>query len=197
MLESYYHAAVGFLAPICTSLGALTLALFLVNLAFGRRSQIDAWCNAHPYAAGAMKIMRGVGHDPWQVLQGASLLIRKRLPDPIESVVDALVPPPASEIEAAARKVGKIGLVVVVAAGVLRAFTACSSLEPATSPTENVATHCATYRLDVDAERYAELMAAGCRGVKPISSCPAYAAIDAKYAPIYDDLALKCAAEAQ
>jgi hypothetical protein len=58
------------------------LALGLIALVTSRRSQIDAWASAHPRVAGVMKLMRGLGLDPYLLIQGLSLLIRKRLPNP-------------------------------------------------------------------------------------------------------------------
>lgn len=57
------------------------IALALITLLFSRRSQIDAWAEAHPTAAAVHKLARAFSIDLWMVLQGLSLLIRKRLPD--------------------------------------------------------------------------------------------------------------------
>jgi hypothetical protein len=54
--------------------------LALLLLATARRSQIDAWAESKPKIAGALKILRGLGIDPFLVIQGLSLLIRGRLP---------------------------------------------------------------------------------------------------------------------
>ncbi len=45
----------------------------VLNAVLGRRSQIEAWCEARPYWAATIKLMRGVGFDPWHVIQAASL----------------------------------------------------------------------------------------------------------------------------
>lgn len=58
------------------------LALGLLSLVLAKRSQFDAWANAHPRVAGGMKLLRGLGIDPFLLLQGLSLLIRGRLPAP-------------------------------------------------------------------------------------------------------------------
>jgi hypothetical protein len=55
-------------------------ALALILLAVARRSQIDSWAECNPKIAGVLKILRGLGIDPWLVLSGLSLLIRGRLP---------------------------------------------------------------------------------------------------------------------
>jgi hypothetical protein len=61
-------------------------ALALILLAVARRSQIDSWAESNPKIAGVLKILRGLGIDPWLVLSGLSLLIRGRLPkDPPSS----------------------------------------------------------------------------------------------------------------
>lgn len=56
------------------------LAFGLVSLALANRSQIDAWAEKHPRVAGALKLVRALGFDPWLLVQGLSLLIRKKLP---------------------------------------------------------------------------------------------------------------------
>jgi hypothetical protein len=55
-------------------------ALALILLAVARRSQIDSWAESNPKIAGVLKILRGLGIDPWLVLSGLSLLIRGKLP---------------------------------------------------------------------------------------------------------------------
>ena len=61
--------------------GVLLYVLFgLLALLFGRKSQIDAWVERNPRLSGAMKIIRGVGLDPWLPLQGLCLLVFGRLP---------------------------------------------------------------------------------------------------------------------
>jgi hypothetical protein len=56
------------------------LALGLIALVTSRRSQIDEWASAHPRVAGAMKLMRALGFDPWMTLQSLSLIVRGKLP---------------------------------------------------------------------------------------------------------------------
>jgi hypothetical protein len=60
----------------------LYLLLGLLTAAISRRSQIDAWAEAQPRLAGVLKLMRAVNLDYWMILQGLSLLIRGRLPNP-------------------------------------------------------------------------------------------------------------------
>lgn len=54
--------------------------VFFLNLLLGKKSQIDAWCEANPNRAAVVKALRGVMPDPWLLLQAASLLLTKRLP---------------------------------------------------------------------------------------------------------------------
>jgi hypothetical protein len=56
------------------------LAFGLVSLVLARRSQIDAWAESRPRVAGVLKLVRGLGLDPWLVVQSASLIVRGKLP---------------------------------------------------------------------------------------------------------------------
>lgn len=78
--------------------------LFVINLMFAGRSQIDAWAEAHPRIAGTMKAMRGLGLDPWMLLQSASLIVKGRLPaaqtkpvvkvsETVHETVHVIIPP--------------------------------------------------------------------------------------------------------
>jgi hypothetical protein len=58
----------------------LYLVSGIVSLILANKSQIDGWANANPRLAGILKLMRGMGLDPWLVFQSLSLLILKRLP---------------------------------------------------------------------------------------------------------------------
>lgn len=68
-------------------LAAVLFAVFLVNLAFGFRSQLDAWCERNRYAAGVLKILRSLGVDPWMFIAGVGLILKGRLPTPSGPVV--------------------------------------------------------------------------------------------------------------
>jgi hypothetical protein len=61
---------------------SLWLMLGVISLLLSKQSQIDSWANAHPRVAGFMKLLRGLGLDPFLLLQSLSLLLRGRLPDP-------------------------------------------------------------------------------------------------------------------
>lgn len=52
----------------------------LWNLAVAKRTQIDEWSEANPRIAGALKIVRGFGFDPWTIYQGIVLIALGRLP---------------------------------------------------------------------------------------------------------------------
>jgi hypothetical protein len=63
-------------------LGTGVLALLLTN-----RSSVDAWAQANPRVAGIMKTARGLGLDPWIILQGLCLIFLGRLPKWVQSAV--------------------------------------------------------------------------------------------------------------
>lgn len=63
------------------------LALGLISLILSKKSQVDAWAESKPRVAGVMKILRGLGLDPFVLLQGFSLLVRGRLPEPPKAEV--------------------------------------------------------------------------------------------------------------
>lgn len=62
-----------------------TIALWLLTTALlnlvAHRSQVDAWCLRRPKLAAALKVLRGIGLDPWLLIQGISLALRGRLPE--------------------------------------------------------------------------------------------------------------------
>lgn len=70
------------------AIGLLYLGL---HWALTRRSQIDAWCNKHPRVAGVMKIVRGLGIDPWLIAQGLTLLFKGRLPVGYSTLADKIL----------------------------------------------------------------------------------------------------------
>jgi hypothetical protein len=53
----------------------------IINLAFGYKSQIEAWAESRPYVAGLLKTCRALGFDPWNVLSAIKLFAQKKLPD--------------------------------------------------------------------------------------------------------------------
>jgi hypothetical protein len=59
-----------------------TIVAGVFSLILSRRSQIDAWAESNPRIAGVMKLLRGMGIDPWLVVQGLMLIVTKRLPAP-------------------------------------------------------------------------------------------------------------------
>lgn len=71
--------------------GGITAVL---NALFARRSQLDTWAEAHPQRAGALKLLRAIGLDPWLIAQALSLWANKRLP---EAVRQASIGPPVTE----------------------------------------------------------------------------------------------------
>jgi hypothetical protein len=57
-----------------------TIVAGLFSLLMSKRSQIDAWAESNPRVAGVMKLLRGLGVDPWLIAQGVMLIVAKRLP---------------------------------------------------------------------------------------------------------------------
>lgn len=51
------------------------------NLLLSRKSQVELWAESNPKLAGAMKLLRAVGLDPWQIISAISLWATKKLPD--------------------------------------------------------------------------------------------------------------------
>lgn len=73
------------------------LALGVINLLLGHKSQIDAWAEANPRLAAMLKLSRSLGLDPWMLLQSLSLFIRGRLPATMkasETKRTTIKPPP-------------------------------------------------------------------------------------------------------
>ena len=74
------------------TIGIWLAATALLNL-LAHRSQVDAWCERKPRLAAALKVMRGMGLDPWLMVQALSLALRGRLPEalrPPEKTPDTL-----------------------------------------------------------------------------------------------------------
>jgi hypothetical protein len=53
----------------------------IINLAFGYRSQIEAWSESRPNVAALLKFSRAVGLDPWNILSAIKLAATSKLPD--------------------------------------------------------------------------------------------------------------------
>lgn len=77
MLETLSRMTAGQMAA---TLATWAIVTALANLA-AHRSQVDDWCDGRPRLAAALKVLRGIGVDPWLIIQGVSLLLRGRLPD--------------------------------------------------------------------------------------------------------------------
>jgi hypothetical protein len=88
--------------PIAKTVGFL-LVYVLLMVAFGHRSQIDAWCERNPRVAGVVKLIRGtLPFDPWLIVQGLALIVLKRLPANYYQAAVNIVPP---EVAAANRAI--------------------------------------------------------------------------------------------
>jgi hypothetical protein len=70
---------------------SLAVAYCALQFVYGRRSQIDAWCEARPKIAGVMKLLRAVLPDPWLLVQGLTLLVKGRLPLGYKTIVETIV----------------------------------------------------------------------------------------------------------
>ena len=63
-----------------TTLLIYLCATGILNSIIGHKSQIDAWAEKRPTLAAVLKILRGLGFDPWMLVQAATLVAKKRLP---------------------------------------------------------------------------------------------------------------------
>lgn len=70
------------------TIGIWLAATALLNL-LAHRSQVDAWCERRPRLAAVLKVMRGMGLDPWLLVQALSLALRGRLPAALRTPEDA------------------------------------------------------------------------------------------------------------
>jgi hypothetical protein len=66
----------------------LLIAYLLLHFVYGRRSQIDTWCNAQPRVAGIMKLVRALFPDWWTFIQGIALVVLGRLPQSYVKIAD-------------------------------------------------------------------------------------------------------------
>jgi hypothetical protein len=69
----------------------LFIAYLLLHYAYGRRSQIDTWCNSRPRIAGLMKLVRALFPDWWTFVQGLALVLLGRLPQSYVKIADTVV----------------------------------------------------------------------------------------------------------
>ena len=94
-ITNLWHSYSAYLIPF--------IAAYILNVLYGHRSQVDAWCNANPKRAAIMKIIRGLlPIDPWLIIQGISLIFKGKLPTKWQNVVSILpavpeAPPAISE----------------------------------------------------------------------------------------------------
>ena len=70
---------------------SLAVAYCVLQVAYGRRSQIDSWCEARPKVAGVMKLLRAVLPDPWLLVQGLTLLVKGRLPLAYTQIAETII----------------------------------------------------------------------------------------------------------
>lgn len=86
------------MAQVLAWLSALPLWSYYLLFGFlalilARKSQVDEWANAHPRVAGVLKTLRGVGLDPWIIIQGLCLIVFGKLPDkPVLGIKPKLPP---------------------------------------------------------------------------------------------------------
>lgn len=69
----------------------LFIAYIVMHIIYGRRSQIDTWCNSQPRIAGVMKLVRSLFPDYWSFLQAFSLIIFGRLPNSYVKIAENVV----------------------------------------------------------------------------------------------------------
>lgn len=164
--------------PALTGIGALSLALGVLNLLFARRSQVDVWCNDHPRVAAILKLSRGLGHDPWQMLQAVALWVRGRLPDNLEKIVDFVTK----------------GAAVVALAFAFAFAQGCTGAQANSRAAADTAAYCQKKVLPLNGE-YALDLAKYCYDYAHFEDCPAYAVLKSNYEKRYVAFAEKCADE--
>jgi hypothetical protein len=79
----------------------------LASAVLAHKSQIESWAIENPKRAGALKILRGVGLDPWNVISGVSLWAKGKLPDAQQNGAKAVAqfkaasvaPPPLTDAD--------------------------------------------------------------------------------------------------
>lgn len=154
----------------------------IINLAFGYKSQIEAWAESRPKVAALLKLSRAVGLDPWNILSAVKLAATKKLPD----AQKADSPIAKSEQRKADAKAKESGLddtqhfgplLVLLFAGLCLSQQACSSV-PLTSKRcsfDNLeySAHVATCRREIEVEC---LLA---DDGTPLPSCPAFVKCEA------------------
>lgn len=153
-------------------LGLWLLSLAL-NLVLAKRTQIDAWCETRPRLAGALKILRGFGLDPWAIGQGLSLLFAKKLPEYQKQTIEGLrakktAKPPILPIFMLAWVLGCLVLMASACRETLPAKYAEKPCDPATI---------AAMSLDCNVKAYQ----CGESGVEKLDDCPAYKTCFAAY----------------
>jgi hypothetical protein len=68
------------------TIGYWLLATGLVNLV-ARKSQVEAWCEKRPRLAAVLKVLRGIGFDPWLIIQAAALWTTGKLPAKLRALI--------------------------------------------------------------------------------------------------------------
>jgi hypothetical protein len=195
-MQEYLRQVWSFAAPVLTGVGAMTVALLLVNLAFARRMRIDAWVAANPRLAGLVDLARAAGWEPWVMLRGLNRLIRGRLPDYWERVVDVVIPPPPRTpiiplaVDEAVKKTGVLLCVVLACAF---AVQACASARAGAK----AADYCQTALLPLDLKYAGELLDVQrvCAARPDPEDCPEAAELERRYAELYDEAGVKCGEE--
>ena len=135
------------------TLVAYAVITAILNLIFSKRSQIDEWCEANPKLAAAIKLLRGLGIDPWTIFQSVALAFTKRLPDYQKQ----------SLVELKAKKspsVPPLGILFALTCFASGFATSCA-LFGSSSPLWPVVEHCAPSPADLVSRALAILLAGG------------------------------------
>jgi hypothetical protein len=139
-----------------TTIAIWLLTTALLNLV-AHRSQVDSWCERRPKLAAVLKLFRGVGLDPWLLIQGLTLAFRSRLPlglrpEPVDVPVevDATIPTPST------MRSGTLLLLPLLLLG-------CGPRPDACAPESDLAA--------IEARYVAETMQA-CRDYETAAACP-------------------------
>lgn len=155
----------------------------LLNLLLSERSRVDAWAESNPRLAAMLKLLRGIGLDPWHLVAAASLLFKGQLPPGTggdSKPVGAVEAPPLSarprggmdaEMTSLQRR-RRLPRLVLGLGFALLLLVACTSV---------TRLPCSEAKLRAIDARYVERVLASCADAPSKEACPAWPALKAEY----------------
>lgn len=186
-------------APVLTGVGALTVALLLVNFVGARKAKVESLARRSPRVVAALEMFRAAGFEPWHFWKYANAFVRGKLPDRIEAVVDVVIPPPPpsprfrdSMLDRMADAARKTGTFVAVLLACWFA-TGCSTAKVAA----RTAAHCTVSVQPLNGEYALALIQTipHCNEYAHLEDCPDYKAVTVEYEVRYAMHAKRCAEE--